>query len=154
MVIQFSVVEVVYISHDADDFDGDGITNASDSCPATTNTGVDEDQDGIDDACDGQITTPEQTVRAETLQTVGLSSHNGRLRVISGSKIGLETMVSSTATGNKTQNTTSSQVAVWHKIHTFLWYVWLASFVATVGFAYLCRHLATRGIIASRRQAS
>ncbi len=39
------------------DADGDGIPDNEDSCPNTPNSGVDADADGIDDACDGEVTT-------------------------------------------------------------------------------------------------
>lgn len=35
-----------------DDFDGDGVKDAHDSCPTIFNAGIDEDGDDIDDACD------------------------------------------------------------------------------------------------------
>ncbi|WP_417531042.1 thrombospondin type 3 repeat-containing protein [Marinobacter lipolyticus] len=37
------------------DADGDGIPDNEDSCPDTVNSGVDQDADGIDDACDTDI---------------------------------------------------------------------------------------------------
>ncbi|WP_228739328.1 thrombospondin type 3 repeat-containing protein [Marinobacter arenosus] len=43
--------------NDAQNFDqdGDGIRDNEDSCPATVNSGADQDADGIDDACDDQV---------------------------------------------------------------------------------------------------
>ncbi len=40
------------------DQDGDGIPDNEDSCPATPNLGVDADADGIDDACDSDVSGP------------------------------------------------------------------------------------------------
>jgi hypothetical protein len=40
---------------DSGDIDGDGLPDNSDSCPQAINTGIDEDQDGVDDTCDGFI---------------------------------------------------------------------------------------------------
>ena len=37
------------------DRDGDGIPDNEDSCPAVTNSGIDTDADGIDDACDSSV---------------------------------------------------------------------------------------------------
>ncbi len=37
------------------DQDGDGVPDNEDSCPNTVNSGVDQDADGIDDACDTDI---------------------------------------------------------------------------------------------------
>ena len=58
---------VVTVGNDGDDFDGDGIKDNTDSCPAITNSLVDSDQDGIDDACDGVIgSAPVTPVTPET----------------------------------------------------------------------------------------
>lgn len=37
------------------DYDGDGITNADDMCQFVMPSGVDSDEDGIDDACEGDL---------------------------------------------------------------------------------------------------
>ena len=37
------------------DFDGDGVEDIVDSCPTIINSGVDTDEDGIDDVCDGAL---------------------------------------------------------------------------------------------------
>ncbi|MDZ7744485.1 MAG: SGNH/GDSL hydrolase family protein [Candidatus Saccharibacteria bacterium] len=50
--------KTVYIAHSEDDFDGDGVPNDQDSCLVFEPSGVDYDQDGIDDACDGFIDEP------------------------------------------------------------------------------------------------
>jgi hypothetical protein len=50
-----TVTQEVYVAAGPGDSDGDGIIDASDSCPAVTNSGQDADQDGTDDACDGFI---------------------------------------------------------------------------------------------------
>lgn len=52
------VTQPIYVPQNNDDADGDGIPNDSDSCPAAVNSGVDDDQDGIDDTCDGSIGSP------------------------------------------------------------------------------------------------
>ncbi len=41
------------LAHTVDDFDGDGVLNADDSCVVLYDSGVDSDGDGIDDVCDG-----------------------------------------------------------------------------------------------------
>lgn len=38
-----------------DDYDGDGVPNTSDTCTFIVSSGLDVDQDGVDDACDGEI---------------------------------------------------------------------------------------------------
>jgi hypothetical protein len=40
------------------DTDGDGLPNQTDSCAAAPNSGIDIDQDGIDDTCDPLISLP------------------------------------------------------------------------------------------------
>jgi hypothetical protein len=47
--------QVVYVAESIDDFDGDGLQNAVDKCATFHQSGTDEDADGIDDACDGEI---------------------------------------------------------------------------------------------------
>jgi len=46
------VAQVVYVSHSEANFDGDGTPNDTDSCNFIANSGIDEDADGLDDACD------------------------------------------------------------------------------------------------------
>jgi lysophospholipase L1-like esterase len=48
----------VYVPDSPTDDDGDGIPNANDSCPTVTNSGLDTDQDSVDDACDPLIGQP------------------------------------------------------------------------------------------------
>jgi hypothetical protein len=52
------VTQPVYVPVSDSDSDGDGQPDTVDSCPAAVNSGVDEDQDGIDDTCDGYIGPP------------------------------------------------------------------------------------------------
>lgn len=47
--------QVVYVAEAPDDFDGDGIQNDQESCLLVSPAGVDEDQDGVDDGCDGEV---------------------------------------------------------------------------------------------------
>lgn len=49
------VIQPIIIPVHNSDTDGDGIPDATDSCPIIVNSGIDEDRDGIDDACDNQI---------------------------------------------------------------------------------------------------
>ena len=51
---------IVYVAASADDLDGDGIPDAQSRCSALPSSGVDSDQDGIDDACDPVIGDPPQ----------------------------------------------------------------------------------------------
>lgn len=49
------IQQTVYVKASADDFDGDGAPNPADSCQYMPNSGLDVDQDGVDDACDPDI---------------------------------------------------------------------------------------------------
>lgn len=52
------VQSMVYVAFSSSDYDGDGIPNSSDTCPYTPNSGIDANQDGIDDACEGYVGIP------------------------------------------------------------------------------------------------
>ncbi len=47
--------QVVYVTASATNYDGDDLPNLTDPCPSLPQSGTDEDADGIDDACDGEI---------------------------------------------------------------------------------------------------
>jgi len=49
------IQQVVYVSAEANDLDGDGVSNDNDSCVLAAQSNVDYDQDGIDDDCDPVI---------------------------------------------------------------------------------------------------
>lgn len=49
------IYKTIYVGASNTDLDGDGIPNNIDDCSDSTNSGIDYDQDGIDDACDGFI---------------------------------------------------------------------------------------------------
>lgn len=49
------VTQATYIAASDTDADGDGIPNASDTCPGAVNAGQDIDGDGVDDGCDAVI---------------------------------------------------------------------------------------------------
>lgn len=51
-VVESDVNRLLIAQTGGPDADGDGITDAEDSCPNTVNTGLDSDGDGVDDACD------------------------------------------------------------------------------------------------------
>jgi hypothetical protein len=52
------IYKTIYVAASGNDYNGNGIPNASDPCVFVDASGQDYDQDGIDDACDGQITDP------------------------------------------------------------------------------------------------
>ncbi len=49
------IYKTVFVGASENDYDGDGVQNQLDSCPDDQNSGVDADQDSIDDACDDNI---------------------------------------------------------------------------------------------------
>jgi hypothetical protein len=49
------IYKTTYIAHSEEDYDGDGVHNDVDPCMFSEQSGIDEDEDGIDDACDGYI---------------------------------------------------------------------------------------------------
>jgi hypothetical protein len=62
--------DVVYVAESATDFDGDGILNEDEKCLAVEPANVDEDRDGIDDACDPEVTeAPADTAPPEVTGT-------------------------------------------------------------------------------------
>lgn len=50
--------QTIYVAASEDDFDGDGVLNENEECLAVEPAGVDEDRDGVDDACDPEISEP------------------------------------------------------------------------------------------------
>ncbi|TAH32940.1 SGNH/GDSL hydrolase family protein [Candidatus Saccharibacteria bacterium] len=60
-----------YAVQSREDWDGDGIANGSDPCVLSLQSGIDQDEDGIDDACDGEYVKSARTDSAE-----GVSSGN------------------------------------------------------------------------------
>lgn len=47
--------EVVYVAEETDDFDGDGTPNEQETCVLVGSLGIDQDNDGADDACDSEL---------------------------------------------------------------------------------------------------
>ncbi len=66
-----SMIDVITVYNSDTDYDGDGIPNASDSCPTVPNSGLDADHDGIDDACDGFIGLPPASGNVGSGNTAG-----------------------------------------------------------------------------------
>lgn len=55
----------IYTFNDPEDYDGDGVANAVDSCVIVGQSGIDKDADNIDDACDPVVTAPPATPSSE-----------------------------------------------------------------------------------------
>lgn len=49
------VAEVVYVAASETDYNGNGVSNEQSDCKILPDSGVDADNDGVDDACDGQL---------------------------------------------------------------------------------------------------
>lgn len=52
------IQRLIYVAVSANDWDGNGIPNSQEPCGLFSASGIDADQDGIDDACDGVIGEP------------------------------------------------------------------------------------------------
>jgi len=64
------IYKTIYVAANESDYDGDGLPNTADSCDTLPNSGVDSDQDGVDDACDGAIgLTPVTSVTSSAVLT-------------------------------------------------------------------------------------
>jgi len=66
---QIDIYKVIYVAASQDDYNGDGVSNAQDSCLVTALSGQDADQDGIDDACDPSIGGPAINYESSTYPT-------------------------------------------------------------------------------------
>ncbi len=66
------VMQYIFVIGSKDDLDGDGIANVDEQCALGGVLGIDMDHDGIDDACDPEITEKVilQTTLLDTRQTV------------------------------------------------------------------------------------
>lgn len=62
------IYKTIYVAASFDDLDGDGIQNSSEKCLVVEPVNKDFDNDGIDDACDGQITKPSSVTITEAVR--------------------------------------------------------------------------------------
>ncbi len=70
----------------APDGDGDGVPDLSDSCPSITNSGLDSDADGLDDACDPTpFGEPTATAIPVTYSTVAVAADGSYSPIVDGS---------------------------------------------------------------------
>lgn len=63
------IENIVYVAVAQNDYDGDGINNNDELCVGVDAIGVDYDQDGIDDACDGFIGEPPELPQPTPIKT-------------------------------------------------------------------------------------
>jgi len=74
--------QTIYIAASADDYNGDGIPNSEDPCLVVPLSGIDSDNDGIDDACDGYIDTVAPTTVASLSPAAdGSGSYSGPVTI-------------------------------------------------------------------------
>ena len=59
---------IVFVAASHDDYDGDGIPNASDPCLIGVQSGIDEDEDSIDDACDDEYVKHEPDASGDSIK--------------------------------------------------------------------------------------
>lgn len=69
--------KTIYVAESPTDFDGDGVPNSEEECLGVEPANVDEDNDGIDDACDGEITVQADTVAPTVTGAPDRSPDNG-----------------------------------------------------------------------------
>lgn len=50
--VAVDIAEKIYVAHSKTDYNGDGVPNSEEDCVVVPDSGVDEDADGLDDACD------------------------------------------------------------------------------------------------------
>lgn len=73
-----TMYQQIFVYDTIDDFDGDGVQNVDEKCGMFEPINQDEDNDGVDDACDGVISEPEDTTPPTVTPTVAtLSNANG-----------------------------------------------------------------------------
>jgi len=60
--------KIIFVRASAQDYDGDGVPNDSDPCIISAQSGVDSDEDGVDDACDDEYVKSAGTQTPSTLQ--------------------------------------------------------------------------------------
>lgn len=59
------IQRLIYVAASADDWNDNGVSNAAEPCGLFSASGVDADHDGIDDACDGVITSSPETPKSQ-----------------------------------------------------------------------------------------
>ena len=73
-----TLYQQIFVYDTLEDFDGDGIANADEKCGMVNPANVDEDRDGIDDACDGIISAaPDTTAPTITAHLSSEPNQNG-----------------------------------------------------------------------------
>ncbi|MBX4197481.1 SGNH/GDSL hydrolase family protein [Candidatus Saccharibacteria bacterium] len=73
---QIDIYKDIYVAATADDLDGNGVMDSVQKCIGVPESGQDFDRDGVDDACDGNITEPPAAVNQPFVQTDSVISDN------------------------------------------------------------------------------
>jgi lysophospholipase L1-like esterase len=68
------IYKYIYIANTADDMDGDGVIDSAQACVEVSASDQDYDKDGIDDACDGEITEPQVAPETNTVTSGPVST--------------------------------------------------------------------------------
>jgi lysophospholipase L1-like esterase len=138
--------KLVYIENSPDDYDGDGIPNAQDSCLFIPNSGVDQDRDGVDDTCDGSIGLPPTDSESTTAlaKAPADTTTNRTVLATSGTDLqpanSLSSLGSQPATSVKVNQSTVKPKVLGAKttLHkTLPWYVTLAGMIAVSSILWL-----------------
>jgi len=61
------IFKSIYVGASPTDLDGDGMADSADACVAVANSNKDDDKDGVDDSCDGNIGQPPAQAATVTL---------------------------------------------------------------------------------------
>ncbi|HEU4966987.1 MAG TPA: SGNH/GDSL hydrolase family protein [Candidatus Saccharimonadales bacterium] len=104
--------QAVYIAASPTDYDGDGTANAKDSCAYLTDSGVDSDQDGIDDVCDGEYIAAAASTNSSAEVPVAPALTSGTAMPIVVTTTGGTSLVAQGNTSGVTQPAASSEVVV------------------------------------------
>jgi len=123
------IYKVIYVAATADDLDGNGVADSTQGCVGVPASGQDSDQDGVDDACDSDITSPPTVVAAsEVAATVSaqsgliLADSDSELSspdnsTVASSKISASSVTTQTSPAAVLGANTSSRIASLSKEH-------------------------------------
>jgi lysophospholipase L1-like esterase len=68
---KIDIFKIIYVGSSTEDLDGDGVADSTQKCVGVIASGLDADQDGIDDSCDGTIDLAAQNGTRQILVKLG-----------------------------------------------------------------------------------